>query len=385
MKVLRIISELDFGGVEQVGLNSFPVLNEQVTLQVLVLNKGGKVTRKLEGEGLSIKILHVNPRIPNFKLISLIRKEIQCFQPDVVHAQGSEANFHGVLAAGFEQVPKIIAEEIGIPNHHTFWKWIFRWVYSKAHRVIAISEAVKEAIVGLGEVKEEKVSVVYNPVGFGRKGNREQGIGRIERKEFVQWTNSVRGQDEGKGLDKTDKSFVFVTTCRLVAIKNLERLIEAFGGLVKKNSDREISLKIVGDGPERVNLEKRIREKRLEHRVEILGFQENVWPYLANSDAFILPSLREGSSVSLAEAMTVGLPSIVTQVGGAAEVLGNSQSGILIDPLSTESIQFAMQQLIDLSSAERQAMGKRAIEEAQRFSVDNYIQELMHIYYSPIP
>ncbi|MFC3415136.1 glycosyltransferase [Algoriphagus hitonicola] len=360
MKVLRIVSELDFGGVEQVGLNSLPALQQAVKLKVLVLKNGGRVSDLLIHQGVSIKILGKNPRIPNFKLIRLVRKEIREFQPDVVHSQGAEANFHGVLAASFEHVPRIIAEEIGIPNHHSYWKWVFSWVYGKAHQVIAISEAVKEEIVRLGEVLPEKVKVIYNPI------------------------KSVQGLRLGvQGFTGSD--FVFVTTCRLVPIKNLERLIQAFEELVMENSGLELFLKIVGDGPERENLEKRIREKRLENRVEILGFQENVWPFLADSDAFILPSLQEGSSVSLAEAMAAGLPSIVTQVGGATEILGNSQSGLLIDPLDTNSIQSVMQQIIDLSPEERQAMGERAKKEAQRFSVDNYIKELMNIYHSPIP
>jgi glycosyltransferase involved in cell wall biosynthesis len=359
MKVLRIISELDFGGVEQVALNSLPALNQKVTLRVLVLNKGGKVSKKLEEKVVSIQILNRGVRIPNFRLIQQIRKEIESFQPDVVHAQGAEANFHGVLAASFEKVPSIIAEEIGIPNHHSFWKWIFRLVYSKAHQVIAISEAVKKEIVGLEEVSEEKVKILYNPVVSGK------------------WSvvNSVANKSTG---------FVFVTSCRLVPIKNLERLIQAFGGLVKANPTRELRLRIVGDGPERENIEKEIRDKGLVSRVEILGFQSNVWPFLEESDVFVLPSLREGSSVSLAEAMTAGLPSIVTQVGGASEILGDSQSGILIDPLDTSCIQGAMQQMIDLSQEERHAMGQRAKKESQRFSVDTYIKELMNIYHSPI-
>lgn len=382
MKVLRILSELDFGGVEQVALNSFPPLNKHVTLQVLVLNKGGKVSQKLEEKGVSIKILNVNPRIPNFKLIRLIQTEIRLFQPDVVHAQGAEANFHGVLPASFEKVPVIIAEEIGIPNHHPFWKWVFRWVYSRAHQVIAISEAVKKEIEELGEVSSEKVRVVYNPVDYkrleiGDPDRYQERLGRIERKEIVQRTNLVRGQDEE---EETEKSFVFVTTCRLVPIKNLDRLIEAFGGLVRENPKRKLVLWIVGEGRERGNLESLSQKLEMVGNVEFFGYQEDVWLFLLESDVFILPSLREGSSVSLAEAMSTGLPSIVTQVGGTSEILGQSNSGILIDPLSVEHIQSAMQEMVSLSLEERLKMGERAKEEAKRFSTVHYINSLLFVY-----
>ncbi|WP_288373834.1 glycosyltransferase [uncultured Algoriphagus sp.] len=369
MKIVRVVSELDFGGVEQVIANSVPNLfkSSDVELSILVLGKGGRISNYLIENGIPVNIWNRRVRIPNFSLLFQLQNFLRNYNPDVVHCQGSEANFHGILAAKFGGVPRIIGEEIGIPNHHSFWKWIFRIVYKQAHQVIAISEAVKREIVGLGEVSEEKVKVIYNPVDSEGRENRDQGN---QKREF---------EGEEKGY-----TFNFVTTCRLVPIKNLERLIQAFGGLVKANPDRELRLRIVGEGPERENIDKEIRDKGLVSRVEILGFQSNVWAFLEESDVFVLPSLREGSSVSLAEAMTVGLPSIVTQVGGASEVLGDSNSGIFIDPLDIDSIQGAMQQMIDFSKEEREAMGARAKKEAQRFSVDNYIKELMKIYHSPI-
>lgn len=363
MKVVRIVSELDFGGVEQVLANSIPRLSnlDQVEITILVLGKGGRVAEALKKQGVNVVILGRATRIPNFSLISTLSKLIHKIEPDVVHCQGAEANFHGILAARLVSVPVIIGEEIGIPNHHSYWKYIFKWVYSQAHQIIAISEAVKEVIVRIGEVKAEKIKVIFNPV------QNIQGPVLSEVEATV---------DRGP----LTKNFVFVTTCRLVPIKNLDRLIAAFAGLVKTYSERSIILKIIGDGPERENLEFRIQNSGLEKRVELLGFQSDVWSYLAEADAFILPSLREGSSVSLAEAMTAGLPSIVTKVGGATEILGNSQSGILIDPLSTYEIQHAMQSILDLSEEERNEMGKRAQEEAKRFSVDNYIKNLLSVY-----
>jgi glycosyltransferase involved in cell wall biosynthesis len=357
MRVVRIVSELDFGGVEQVLMNSIPALvqNEGLDLTILVLGKGGKIADQLISQGISVQILGLNPRIPNVSLILSVSKILFRVRPDVVHAQGSEANFHGILGAKLIGVPRIIGEEIGIPHHHSYWKWIFRYVYRQAHQVIAISDAVKKAIVELGEVPLEKVSVIYNPV------SSVQGSGfKVQR--------------------SANSDFIFVTTCRLVPIKNLERLIESFARLVKANPDRELGLKIVGDGPERKSLELLIQNLELSGQVELLGFQSDVWPFLQASDAFVLPSLQEGSSVSLAEAMSAGLPSIVTQVGGASEILGDSHSGILIDPLDAHSIQSAMQEVLDLSPEERQVLGERAKKEADRFSVENYIKEFITIY-----
>ncbi|WPR77397.1 glycosyltransferase [Algoriphagus sp. NG3] len=357
MKIIRIVSELDFGGVEQVLANSAPILakTENIELIILVIGKGGEISDRLLGLGISVQILGKNARIPNIYLLLEISKLLFKLKPDVVHTQGAEANFHGIMGARLAGVPLIIGEEIGIPNHHSYWKAVFRYVYKQAHRVVAISEAVKDKIVALKEVEAEKVRVVYNPV----------------------CSNPV-GVSKEAGMYKKD--FVFITTCRLVPIKNLDRLMEALAQTLKQNPDRSLVLKIIGEGPERMKLETLSQRLGINECVQFLGYQSDVWLFLQEADAFILPSLHEGSSVSLAEAMTCGLPSIVTQVGGAVEILGASQSGLLIDPLYPISIQSAMQQMIDLSPAERLAMGARAREESKRFSVENYIQSLMSIY-----
>lgn len=362
MKIIRIISELDFGGVEQVLANSLYELNKRdgLEIKVLVLGKGGKIADQLINEGFSIKVLGLNPRIPNFLLVKTLKKELLSMKPEVVHCQGGESNFHGILAASLSNVPRVIAEEIGIPNHHSYWKYIFKWIYKKADQVIAISEAVKEEIVGLREVKAEKVKIIYNPIC--NSGDQERLV-------------SIKSLQQTK-----EEHFDFVTTCRLVPIKNLDRLIQAFAGLLKVNFKRNIKLKIIGEGPEREKLERLSEKLEIEGNIEFFGFQSNVFPFLIHSDAFVLPSLREGSSVSLAEAMSMGLPSIVTQIGGAKEVLGKSDSGILIDPTNTVEIQSAMQQIIDLKREERLKMGERAKQEAKRFSTVNYVDSLLSIY-----
>lgn len=364
MLVVRIVSELDFGGVEQVLAYSVPALKREAgsDLTILVLGRGGKIADQLINQGISVQILGSNPRIPNISLILSLSKILSRMRPDVVHTQGSEANFHGILGAKLTGVKRIIGEEIGIPNHHSYWKLIFRYVYKQTHQVIAISKAVKKEIVELGEVKKEKVKVLYNPVL-----NRQLTVDRRLR--------SV------SPVELLTNKFVFVTTCRLVPIKNLDRLIQSFAGLVERNPDRELFLKIVGEGPERENLERISRELGIGNRIKFEGYQRDVFLLLLEADAFILPSLREGSSVSLAEAMTAGLPSIVTNVGGAAEILGDSQSGFSINPLDVNSIQTAMQKLIDLGPEQRQAMSDRAKKEAQRFSVETYIQNLLSIYH----
>ncbi|MBW3466600.1 glycosyltransferase [Arthrospiribacter ruber] len=361
MRVLRIVAELDFGGVEKVLANSVPQFDniKEIEIMVLVLGKGGRVAEELKSKGIQVLVWEKNPCIPNISLLFQLKAFFKELKPVVIHTQGAEANFHGILAGKWAGVSKIIGEEIGLPNHHSYWKYIFKYVYAKAHQVIAISEAVKDKIVSLGEVKADKVQVLYNP------------IQQVENLEVASYSKAQSNK-------KTD--FVFVTTCRLVAIKNLERLIEAFSQLVLHTNDSNPRLHIIGDGPDREKLETLCYSKELTGYVNFLGFQENVLPFLKEADVFVLPSLSEGSSVSLAEAMAFGLPSIVTKVGGASEILGNSNSGFLIDPLDTQDLKNSMLKMISLSPDERKAMGQRAKEQAKSFSVDHYLESLLNVY-----
>lgn len=356
MRILRVVSELDFGGVEQVIANSIPRLAqlENNNILIAVLGKGGEISQKLTNQGIQIEVFNKNSRIPNFPLLLKLNRLCKAFKPDVVHCQGGEANFHGILGASFAKVPRIIGEEIGLPNHHSYWKYIFRGVYKKAHQLIAISEAVKKEIVDLKEVHPDKVRVLFNPVSL----------------EFFQ-THLVKKE--------TDIPFVFICTCRLVRIKNLDNLLKVFALLLAENN-RKIELWIVGDGPLKQELQELVQKLEIKSHVKFLGFQQDIKVILKQADVFVLPSLQEGSSVSLAEAMAVGLPSIVTNKGGAVELLGDSNSGILIEPLHIDSIKIAMQQLLEISNADRISMGESAKGQANRFHPEQYIKSLMEIY-----
>ena len=365
MKIFRVVSELDFGGVEQVIALSIPALANTVNLKVkvIVLGHGGRISEALIQKGHEVLVLNKKTRIPNFLLVLQLKKIFDAENPDVVHCQGSEANFHGLWAAALSGVKTKIGEEIGLPNHHSYWKWIFKWVYQKADYVIAISDAVAQNIIGLGEVSRKKVKVLFNPSSI-KPAKKPNGNSYFPLPEIV----------------ADEKSFVFVTTCRLVPIKNLERLIQSFAELTRSNPNKDTVLWLIGDGSEKENLKSLSGQLGMGSNIRFFGFRESVHEFLLAADVFILPSLSEGSSVSLAEAMMAGLPSIVTEVGGAKEILGGSRSGLLVNPHSSDSILAAMQSIFDLTEEERQEMGNRAKTESRRFSVETHVKDLLQIY-----
>lgn len=360
LKVARIVFELDFGGVEKVtelAVKGFQSI-DGISLQSISLGKGGRVSESLIKEGHTVWVMNQKAKIPDFLLIFRLALFFRKEGLDVVHTVGAEANFHGLLAAALARVPVRIGEEIGFPKHHFLYRLLFRFTYRFAHRVICVSESVKQHLYHIGELRLSKAKVIYNP---------------IELPE-------VKAISHNKG-----DSLAFITVSRLTAIKNIEAVVRALAAIIHQTAFRP-RLMIVGEGEERNNLAALTLELQVDAFVTFSGYQERVFDMLAKADVFVLPSFSEGSSLALAEAMHAGLPAIVTRVGGASEILGDTNSGILIDPYSLEDLKQAMLSFLTLLPSERAEMGIRAKKQAGRFSVENYCKELLSLYSAlPIP
>jgi glycosyltransferase involved in cell wall biosynthesis len=174
-------------------------------------------------------------------------------------------------------------------------------------------------------------------------------------------------------------SLVFITIWRLTAIKNIPSVIRALAVIIRETDFRP-HLVVVGVGEERGALEQLAKELQVDAYVTFKGYQAHVYGVLAEGDLFVLPSYLEGSSLALAEAMHAGLPSIVINIGGASEILGDSGSGMLIDPHRLEDLKQAMLSFLTLNPSVRREMGKSVKRQAERFSVDHHCHELLKLY-----
>lgn len=370
MKIIRIVTELDFGGVEKHmeltgdGMLEYP----DFKMIFLALGRGGQTSKVLMEMGYQVIVLNENPQIPNLKLIRKLNKIFKKEKPDVVHCSNGEGNFHGLWAAWWAKVPLRIGEEVGFPNHHSYWKHIFRFTYTKANKIIAISNAVKNRLFELGEAADQKIEVIYYPMG---KPKLE--LSQVEKGKVNTLINQLRRKSE-------QEQFVFITTCRLVRIKNLDGVIKAMSTLQKVIKEKALQFWIIGEGPEKESLKSLARELCVDHQVHFLGFHANVNPFLMAADAFILPSFSEGFSLSLAEAMQLGLPSLATQVGGPSEII-KPTTGLLLDPNDQDSIVAQMKTMVEMDKNERKQMGIRGMEDVKsRFSVEIYTKAITQFY-----
>jgi glycosyltransferase involved in cell wall biosynthesis len=118
---------------------------------------------------------------------------------------------------------------------------------------------------------------------------------------------------------------------RFIKNKNIEILISAFSIIINEVNN-SAKLFLIGDGPERDKITAQIYENGLENSITLTGMVDNTEKFLKDSDVFILPSLVEGLSNSLIEAMSYKMPCIISDIEGNREVLGNVSSHYAIEP-----------------------------------------------------
>ncbi len=165
------------------------------------------------------------------------------------------------------------------------------------------------------------------------------------------------------------KPFRFAATGRLVEIKGFHVLVEAAGLLAQKR--RDFIVQIVGEGPLRDHLEKRIAELGLADVFQLLGRKDATFltDWLPRQDCFALPCViakdgnRDGMPLALREGMACGLPALSTQLIGLHETVSPG-TGLLVKPDDAEALAAGMNQMIDLSPEDHRAMAQAARNKA---------------------
>jgi glycosyltransferase involved in cell wall biosynthesis len=227
-------------------------------------------------------------------------------------------------------------------------KWaplMAKLLYPFSDGVIAVSKSVKDDLVKSLSLSPEKIKTIYNPV-------ISDYILAKAREEIIHpWFHS-------KDLP------IILGVGRLDKQKNFPLLINAFAKVRQECPSR---LMILGEGPDRSELEALVQKLGLEEDVELPGFQNNPYPYLANADVFALTSNWEGLPTVLIEAMALNTPVISTDCpGGSSEILNHGQYGELVPVNDVEEMQKALQRILtgEIQSTDTQWLNQFTVEAA---------------------
>ena len=357
MKILRLTTLLDYGGIESKMANLSSVQDENEWVFCAV-GKGGVAENRIISRNKRVVCLTLPHTIPSpitlWKLFLFLKKE----KPDVLHASGAEANFFGFFAGKLAGVPKIIVEEIGIPKHSQKARYIFQYIFRNADWAVGESREVVKHISSQFGLRSSKTTVIYN---FGL---------------FNYDLSTIQAENK-------NNEFRMLMISRLEPVKNIEGMINVVKQL-KNKTDLNLRLIIAGSGQSESALKQKVNDLDMENQVTFLGFINDPYPHLLNADLYILNSHSEGFSNSLVEAMYSKTPSLSTAVGAAPEIIEDGKNGFMVPPDDEEALYEKIKAIVALPKEKLDKIGLAGHEKIVRnFSLENHVNELMKIYRNP--
>ena len=258
-------------------------------------------------------------------------------------------------------VPVVVSSVRATNVRKKGWQFLLdRMTAGLADRIIAVSSATRDFAVAHEGARPEKTVVIPNGID-------------AEAFEPGREREAVRAE-----LGYGEEEFVVGTIGRLTEQKGHVHLLEAVARLVK--SRPEVRAFIVGYGPLESALQMRIEALGLGERVRLLGYRTDVARLLAAMDVFALPSLWEGMSNALLEAMAMALPVVATRVDGNVDLVKNGETGILVDRGDEVALADAIATFAD-DPVRARKMGRAGRERVEReFSLDRTTEAYLGLY-----
>jgi glycosyltransferase involved in cell wall biosynthesis len=347
-KILYLITELDIGGAERNLFRLATALKGRGwDVEAAALSGRGEVGKWLAGAGVPVHYVDMDCKASPAafaRLVGTIRRA----RPDVLHTFLFHANVAGRLATIFAPVPAVVSSirvaERRRPSH-------LRMDYLTqrlADAEICVSEGVRDFAIKRAHIRADKLVVIPNPV--------ETPLPARTRAQ-------VRAE-----IGAAEGDVVVLSVGRLDVQKGYVYLVAAAAELRKSNA--RAMFVIAGEGSARGELEKAISDASLGARFKLLGWRADAADLYAAADAFVLPSLWEGMSNALLEAMAAGLPAIATDVEGSGEIIENGRTGILVPPGDSHALAGALAGLL-----RDETVRKRIASEGQRHVLEHHCVE----------
>jgi len=287
-----------------------------------------------------------------------IRKYIKKHSPDVLLAV-KNIPVAIILKISLKNKFKLIIREAVDPKYSSITQRslfsrllinnIKSFLYPKSDNIIAISEGVKQSLIKNFKLDSSKIKTIYNP-------SADEKI------------LSLAQEDIDSNL-LSDKPLI-ISVGRLTKQKDHITLLKAFNKIYPKIN---CNLYIVGEGSERDNLEKFIRNNNIGDRVKLLGYQNNPWKFMSKSELFILPSIWEGFGNVIVESMLIGIPVISSDCpSGPREILNDGANGKLF---KVGDYSHLAKTIEDILSGDNTELINRARIRSKDFSIEKITQE----------
>lgn len=329
-----------------------------------------KFTNILREKGIKVYNLDTRRsfRLDNaIKLAWIIKKE----NINLVHSHGPlGVTILSRLAGWLAVVPVINHAHLpDFPSANPavrLYHYLLNWITSRLFcaQVIAVSESVRKEVIKQG-VAVNKTAVIYNGIDLGNASCNKSSV--EIRREF--------------GLKENQR--IIGEVARLCKNKGQDILIKAAQKVIKNNADTVFM--IVGEDLERAGeykkeLEDLAEDLGLKQNIIFTGYRRDITDLMNTFDIFVLPSLEEGLSVAILEAMAAKKAVITTSVGGNPEIVIDGQTGTLVEPQSPDKLAKVIIYHLENSEASK-IMGEQGYDRVKKhFSLSQMLDKVMHIY-----
>ncbi|MGX1024412.1 glycosyltransferase family 4 protein [Psychroflexus sp. MBR-150] len=316
--------------------------------KVLAMSSGPKeeLGKVATHENVEVREVHMTRQITPFQDIISLLQLIQVFRkekPTIVHTHTPKAGILGMLAANIAGVPLRLHTVAGLPLMEAsgikrkILDAVEKLTYTCATRVYPNSKGLEQFILQHKYAPINKLKLIANGSSNG-----------IDTTYFSPaHFSEQQSQDLRQQLGIQKEDFVFIFVGRLVSDKGINELVSAFKSLSFGEGFRE-RLLLVGPLESELDplLPETLKEIEVNPNIITTGFQDDVRPYFAMSDALAFPSYREGFPNVVMQAGAMGLPSIVSDINGCNEIIEEGKNGLIIPAKDTKALQRAMIKLI---------------------------------------
>jgi glycosyltransferase involved in cell wall biosynthesis len=352
MKIAHVVDSMEIGGAETLVSQMCRLQREQghdpCVYAILTL---GPLGERLRTEGFAVRAnvgSHLSDSARNFF------NAFKDSKPDVVHLHNPTPTVYAAISARMAGVPSIVSTRHSLvaPPRRLVADLKYSFAATCCDWIVGICDATTTNLKRMHSVPARKIVRVYN------------GANPVLRVTKELWPPK--------------SGFTLLYVGRLEPVKNHALLLNAFR--IALQSMPGLRLWMVGDGSERKTMECLVTELGIASQVTFWGQQLDVAPFFSAADAFIMSSKSEGLPVSLLQAFSLGLPAIVTDVGGMAEVVRLARAGVIV-PISDPGAMAAAILRFASNNEERKQFSKNA-ETAfhECFSMEIMVEAYMNLY-----
>jgi len=364
VRVVHLITNLDRGGAESILRDVVTCSDRQQFEHVVVSLFLGDtpIADDIRSQGIRVIDMGMSSKWDAGALIRLgatIRRE----SPDIVQGWLFHTNVLARVVGRMCRVPIVVSAHHSVSTEGRHRDFLYKWTHHMDDRAIAVCDAVRRAEIERTGVAEDRIVTIYNGIPDVPPADRDAT--RQELLDLLQLPGDAR---------------LVGTIGRLSQAKGYPDYARAIQVIVKAHPDAHFVW--VGGGSDRSALTAAVVRLGIAEHVHMLGDRSDARHLLAAMDIFVLPSLWEGLSIALLEAMAAGLPVVATAVGGTPEVVVAGETGVLVPPSNPDELANAVIKLLNDPAAARK-MGQAGRDRvAERFTVNDMVGAIESLYAS---